>query len=271
MNQAFALIRWELWQRRWSLLWWSLGVAGLVGLDMLLYISIRGEAAQFNQLMQHLSPTVRSLTAGSNVDFLSPVGFLSARVYYLLLPLLLTIFTMNLGSKLVGKEEQDGTLELLLARPVSRTTLLLSKLGAGVLAVSLLGFVALLTAIICLHPSGLTGISYKGVAMATLAAVLLSSLFGMIAFTFTALGRPARSAATGIAALFAFASYIISSLESSVHWLRWPAKLLPYHHFRPSVILAGASSQKWEMLGFLVVIGALAVVSWIGFRRRDIG
>lgn len=268
--KIIAIVRAELWQRRWSLLWWSVGVAALVGIDMLLYASVKDQVQQFEELNNRLSPTLRALFSDSG-NFLQPAGFLSARVYYLLLPLLLSIFTIGLGANLIGREEQQGTLELLLARPVSRTKLLLSKLLAGGVAAGLLGIVALATAFVCLGPSGLTGISHRALAVATLQAVLLSSLFGMIAFTLTALGRPARAGSVGIAALFAFASYIVTSLESTVHWLRWPATALPYHYYRPSEILAGTTGQKWTVIGFALTMVAMVVISWIGFRRRDIG
>jgi ABC-2 type transport system permease protein len=269
MRQVIALVRWELWQRRWSLAWWSVGVFALVATDMLFYRSIKGNTAQFNQIYEGLSPTVRALFSDSG-NFLSPVGYLSARVYYLLLPVLLSIFTIGLGANLIGKEEQQGTLELLLARPVSRSKLLFSKLLAGALATGLLGVVALGTAFACLRPSGFETISYGHIALTTVASLLLAALSGMIAFALTALGRPARSAALGIASLFAFMGYIVASLENTIGWLHWPAKFLPYHYYRPSDILGGIPHQKWNLLGFVVVVALLAMVSWAGFRRRDI-
>jgi ABC-2 type transport system permease protein len=269
MKGVVALVRWELWQRRWSLLWWGVGVAALVGIDMLLYRSIKDETAQLSQVYDSLPTTVRVLFSDSG-NFLTSVGYLSARVYYLLLPVLLSIFTIGLGANLIGRDEQQGTLELLLARPVSRGKLLLAKLAAGALALGALGLVALITAWVCLRPSGFDDVSYRGIAVTTLAALLLSGLFGMVAFALTAFGRTARGAALGIASLFAFAGYIMASLESTVHWLRWPAKVLPYHYYQPSDLLAGVGSHRWTFLGFVVVLAALAGVSWFSFRNRDI-
>jgi ABC-2 type transport system permease protein len=240
MSQAFALIRWELWQRRWSLMWWGVGVAALVSIDMLVYRSIKADAAQLNDVYNSLPTAVRNLFSDTG-NLTSPIGYLTGRVYYLLLPVLLSIFSIGQGANLIGREEQQGTLELLLARPVSRTKLLLSKLAAGALGMLWLGIVALVIGLLC-----------------------------MVAFLFTALGRPARSAALGIASLFAFGGYIAASLESSVHWLRWPSKLLPYHYYQPSDILKGLPNQKWNLIGFLVALIVLAVGSWLGFRKRDI-
>jgi len=263
----WAIVRSELRQRRWSILWWSLGIGAFVALDVLLYITVKGDAAQLNAALSHLPTAVRSLFS-DGADLLSPTGFLSARIYYLLLPLLLTILSIGLGTSLIGKEEKQGTIELLLARPISRTRLLLGKVIAGLLILTCVSVVAALTAVATVHPAGLD-VSRRDVALTTLASTLLSILFGAIAFLLCALGRPWRGAATGIAALIAFASYLIASLESLVDGLKWPAKLSPYHYYQPNDMLSGASGKK-VMLTYAVGIIALGVAAWIGFRRRDL-
>jgi ABC-2 type transport system permease protein len=267
--KMLTIIRWELWQRRWALVWWSIGAAVLIGLDMLLYLSVKDQSAELAQVYKNLSPTFRALFS-DNADFLSAAGFLSARVYYLLLPLLLSVFTIGLGSSLIARDEQQGTLELLLARPVSRTKLLLSKISAGIACIAIVSGVALVVGLVCLRPAGFADISHRNILFVTLSSVLLCSLFGAIAFMCSALGRPARTFGVAVAALFGLGSYIISSLEGSVHWLAWPAKLLPYHYYRPSDILAGTTTGKFAMLGFSITIVVLLAISWIGFRRRDI-
>jgi len=265
-----AIIRTELWQRRRALLFWSLGVAALVGIDMLLYTTVKGQAQDLNRALSHLPLTFKSLFA-DNADFLSPAGFLSARVYYLLLPLVLTIFTIGLGSSLIGKEEQQGTLELLLSRPVSRLKLLLSKITAGTLATALLALVALVVGLICLKIVGFDGVSARAVAFVTLEAVILSSLFGAIALCLSSIGGPFRNMSTGVAALIAFSAYLLASLENVASWIAWPARLLPYHYYHPSAVLEGSSYGLKPMLGYFIIAVGLLVCAWAGFRRRDIG
>jgi len=263
----WAIVRSELRQRRWSLVWWSLGIAVFVGLDVLLYITVKDDAAQLNQALSHLPVALRALFS-DGADLLSPTGFLSARIYYLLLPLLLTILSIGLGTSLIGKEEKQGTIELLLARPVSRTRLLIGKVIAGLAMIVCVGLVATVVAVVSVHPAGLA-VSRRDIALTTLASVLLSTLFGAVAFLLCALGRPWRNAATGVAALVAFASYLIASLESLVDWLKWPATLSPYHYYHPNDLLGGASGGK-VMLAYLLGIVVLGIAAWIGFRRRDL-
>ncbi len=261
-----AVIRWTLWQRRWSIVWWSLGVAAFIVISLGFYASFRDQAAQLNQVLDKLPHTARALFTDAN-NFLSPDGFLSARLYYLMLPLLLGILAIGLGSSLIASEENSGTIELLLARPLSRSKLLLAKALAGILNLAAIALVALITTIIVCHLVKLNE-PIARLALATLATAVLGLLFGAVAFSVTTLGR-ARAAAVGLSVLVALSGYIIASLESTVAWLRWPAKALPYHYYRPTEILQGHFS--WYNIGGL--LGAalvLGIISWSAFRKRDL-
>jgi hypothetical protein len=67
---------------------------------------------------------------------------------------------------------------------------------------------------------------------------MLVMTFGALAFLLTATGR-GRAAALGIAVVYGFGGYLVSSLASSVEWLKHPALLFPYHYYRTADILAG--------------------------------
>src|SRR4051812_24068703 len=119
------VIKWELHQRKMSILWWTVGIVVLIAVLMLVYPSIRDQADQLNKVLNQLPAGLRDLKTGSSsVDVASPVGYLNSQLYYVTLPLLLIILAITRGSALLGKDEQDHTLELLLSRPISRGKLL---------------------------------------------------------------------------------------------------------------------------------------------------
>jgi len=261
------ILRWTLWQRRWPTLWWCLGVAAFIFLSLSFYASFRGQAAQLNQILDHLPATARSLFAG-NSDILSPQGFLSARVYYLMLPLLLSVLAIGLGSSLISREEDSGTLELLLARPVSRAKVLAGKALAGLFITLIVGAVALVsTFIICKLVKLEVGLGR--LVVTTLACIVLALVFGALALAMSALGRSARLASVGLSVIIALGGYIISSLAATVKWLGWPAKFFPYHYYRPTEALAGLYVWRNVVL-LLVVIIFLVILAWQGFRKRDL-
>src|ERR1700674_3032740 len=76
----------------------------------------------------------------------SPEGFLSL-AFFSYMPLILGVFAVLAGRGLLAADEENGTLDLLLAHTVSRTALFLGRLLAfvvatvAILALSWLGFV----------------------------------------------------------------------------------------------------------------------------------
>lgn len=261
------MVRMGLWQRRWFILWWSLGITAFVVLNLSFYPSFKDQAAELNESFANLPEGVVDLFSDTG-DFLSPVGYLSSQVYYLLLPLLFSVAAIGLGGSLLAREEKQGTLELLLARPVSRTKLLLAKMTTGLLIMVAIG--AVVTAVTALLVKAIDfGVSMRFVALTTMVALLLALVFGALAFALTALGRLARVASLGLASLVGFAGYLLTSLSGTIHWLEWPARILPYYYYHPSEVLRG--QPNWPgIIGLMVVLLVLAFVAWAGFRRRDL-
>lgn len=261
------VIKWNLWQRRWSIWWWCVGIMAFVSLELGVYSSIRSQAAQLNQALERLPSSVRALMGGSS-DLFSPIGYLNSRLFYLLLPMLLSILAIGLGSSLIAREESERTIELLLGRPLSRGKLLLAKAVTGLLVLTIVAGVSTLSILALVRLVNLT-VPLPSVAFAALMAGLLALLFGSLAFTLSALGAAGRGASIGIACLVGLGGYIISSLEANVHWLSWPAKALPYHYYNPTKVLQG--SYTWGVAGlYLLVMLILGIISWLSFRRRDI-
>lgn len=257
----------ELRRRRLYLFWWSLGIIALVGLTVLSYGSIKDQAAELNKSFGHLSSSISSFVGTS--DMFSPAGYLNSQLYYITLPIMFIILSITLSGSLLSKEERHGTLELLLARPISRQQLLLAKASAGVLVVALLGMVATAVTLLCGWAISL-GVATQYIILTSACMVLFAGAFGAIAFALYAAGRVTRRAAAAIAILFSFGGYIISSLGGLVHGLSWVAKLFPYHYYNPGALLQGHISAG--LLYYLAALYGLSLlVGLIGFRHRDIG
>jgi len=262
------VIRWSLHERRGGIIGWSAGIGAYIALNILVYGSIRGQAQVLNQALQNLPPTAKALFGGGNSDFLSPVGYLNSKLYYLILPLLFTMLAIGLSNKLLGREEEAGTLELLLARPLSRGRILLAKLVAGLGVMLAVGGTSLLVTVACAKAVNYD-IPVHRIAEATALSLLLSLLFGAVAWALLGIGRFGRRASMAGAGVIALAGYLFSSLEDSAHWLRWPAKLLPYHYYDPAAVLHG-NYDWWNAAGFALATLILMFIAFVGFRRRDL-
>ncbi len=262
-----AIIKWSLKQRRHSIFWWSLAAFGLIFINMIFYPTFKDQAAQLQKSFESLPEATLQFIGGSS-DFFSPVGFLNSQIYFLMLPLILGVLAIGLGSSLLAREEQDKTIEALLARPNSRTHVLLSKALVGGIILAITTLVSLVTTAITAKMVKLD-VSSLRIILATLACFLLVLCFAAIAFMLTSFGR-ARSASIGIATTFSLGGYIISSLSGTVSWLQTPSKFFPFYYYQPEAILRG--TYNWlHVLFFIGVIAVAGVLSWISFRHRDIG
>lgn len=261
------IIRWTIWQRRLSIVWWSVGIISLLFITMIFYPSFHDQAKELEKTFDQLPDAALQLFGGS-ADFFSPVGFMNSQIFFITLPIVLGILAISLGNSLIGREEQDGTLETLLAHPVTRTRALLAKATAGILVLTIITIISLIT-IVATGKAVDLAIPATSLTLATLDCGLLALSLGAIAFLLTTTGR-ARAASLGITAFIGLGGYVISSLAGTVEWLKVPAKVFPFHYYDPESILRGHYSLG-NTVFFICLTLACGLLAWLSFRRRDIG
>jgi ABC-2 type transport system permease protein len=261
------IIRWSLWDRRWSIFGWTLGISLYNIVVVTTYSAISGQAQALNKALDNMPASTRALFSDSG-DLLSPVGYLSSKLYYLVLPMLFTILAIMLSSHLLSREEENKTIELLLARPISRAKLLFSKLTSGFIVVVAVAALTLAVTLICVKASGYV-IPVWRVVEVTAVMTLMSLLFASVSWLVLALGKVGRRTSIAVASFIALGSYVFSSLETIASWLEWPAKLLPFHYYQPSNILNG-TYKWWNAVGMLIATLIITGLAFIVFNRRDL-
>ena len=260
------VVKWTLWQRRWSTLWWLLGISAFIFINMIFYPSFKNDADELQKSFENIPDTAVQLLGGST-DFFSPVGFLNSQIFFIMLPLLLGILAISLGSGLLAKEERDNTIEMLLARPISRNLLLTGKALSGLLILSIAAAFSLVVTVIIGKLVDLEVSAFRIVEV-TFVCFLLALCWGSIAYVLSASGR-ARAASLGIATVIALGGYIISSLAGTVDWLKGISKVFPFHYYQSEAILR--NSYDWLNISYFVaVIFVCGLASWLLFRRRDL-
>jgi ABC-2 type transport system permease protein len=260
------VLRETVWERRRSLVWWGLGLLGVMALNVAFYPSVRGDAA-LSDYAKDLPESVRALFAGGELDLASPVGYLNSQVFALTAPLLLTIFSIGAGAGAVAGEEERGTLDLLLAHPVRRRDYVVQQWLALLLLVGALTFVVLATVAIGSKAVDLE-IGFGRLVSASVSVGLLAALFGAVALAVGALW-PGRAQAIAVAAAIAAGSWIFDGLAQAVDALDGLRFLEPYYWaFGGSPLRDGAQWTGWGVLLTGTVV--LAAVSAAALERRDL-
>ena len=130
---------------RRSFAWWSLGLVGYVVLIVGLWPTVRDNAA-LADLHETYPEALQAFFSFGGFDFTTPAGYLGAELFSLIVPLLLIVAAVGAGARAIAREEEHGTLELLLGNPISRRRLALEKVGA--LAIELAALAAVLFAML---------------------------------------------------------------------------------------------------------------------------
>lgn len=264
------VLAWELKQRKQAIVWWIVGSIVMTAVIFALYPSIRDQANELNSVINELPQELRGLKTGGEaaINVADRVEFLNSQLFYATLPILWIILAVTRGPSLLARDEESHTLELLLAKPISRTSLLVAKI-LSFWAEALIIAVATLLAAVLIAPLVDIDLSISALAWTMLYTMLFSVSFGYIAFALHASGLLQRKAATAIAVVLGFGGYILASLEGLTDWLEWPAKFVPYHYFKPAELLGSDIPVGSVVYIFLIFVVGTAVAVF-GFQKRDI-
>jgi len=253
-------------QRR-GLMWWSAGLALLVGLMVAIYPSIRG-IEDLQKVVEAYPEELMALFGATDLpNITSPAGYLNAELFGFMLPFLFIIFAVGQGSSAIAGEERTGTLEILLSEPIRRGQLIIEKFGA--LVASMVILAVILWAVLAVGSSVVNmDISLLRLAEITTSVTLLGLTFGALAFAIgCAIGGRGRS--IGIAAATVVATYVLNALSTIVGFMeptRWASPFFYYNGATP--LVKGLNLVHAFVL--LAVIVVLVATAYFGFQRRDL-
>ena len=253
---------------RWQALKFGIVTVLLVGWGILIPIIYAAFVEPLRNALDSGLVPEQFVTVGSG-DLLSLTGAIALGMQHPLFIALVGIFGVGLASTAIAGERQRGTLEVLLARPISRRGVYLT------LAIALTVLVAILIAATLIGM--MVGASIQGVQDELDAALMpLVWLNGFLLWTaFASLGLAAsvtfsRSgpalALTLAYVLVAYFFEVLGSLWAEAEFLQ---DYSLFHHFQAKEILAGnANPFDFALLAGLTLLPVIYAL--IVFPRRDI-
>jgi ABC-2 type transport system permease protein len=183
-------------------------------------------------------------------------------------PLLVAVFAIAFGTRAVAGDEEAGTLDLLLAHPVSRTRLALQRFAALTTALALVGALLWLGMLAIAGPAELEGVSAAELAAATIQLALFGACLGGLAFAVgAATGR--KALALGISAGMAVLAYLANGVFPQVEGLEWTREVSPWHWYLGGEPLTNGLQVGDALLLLAVTVVLVAAGTW-AFNHRDI-
>ncbi len=250
---------------------WGLGYSALIGLVTLLYPIL-----EENNTLLGVVRGLGLMGVGSNsaINLQTMTSFAGYVAFEALswAPLILSIYLIPQALNAVSREEERGTLDILLSTPLPRWRLLLEKSAA--IAVSLAGILLIMWVALVLSSQVVQADDFTilnatagiwhifPISLAIVAMTLLISVSV----------RNSRSAG-GLAALVILTSYFvraITDLITDVPVLRELSQLSLFAYYRSLTALSTGFQWSNDTLLLTVAVVLFALSLW-QFQRRDIG
>jgi ABC-2 type transport system permease protein len=239
--------------------WWTLGIAGFAGwmvyavqlLETKMSTLLSGNAG-FTQLIRNIGGGDASLNA----------GFLSAM--FVFLPLFLMAFAVTQVNGW-SADEQDGRLELVLATPQPRLSILLGRFAA--LASATIA-ISVITLLVCAGSAAASGLQLNGgnLAAAILGMIPLGLLVAGIGYLASGWLRSAVD--TGLLSFLLAFWFFVSFIGPELNLPDVTLRLSPFYYYG-SPLLNGL--QVASILGVMAVAAVALGLGAVRFVRKDIG
>lgn len=251
-----------------SFLTWSVSLAVFNFAMMMLYPSFADEAGNLAGFIEMLPQEFLKAFGLDRLSLSDIMGYYATEGYLVFI-LAASLYAVLLSSSLLAKEENDKTIEFLLARPVSRSQIVLYKLMAMTgLLIGLNMIVSLTTWI------GFEVYKREAYRMATLGWLFLAPFLAQMTFAMISLvlslfvtrKRNVYASGIGLVLLLYFISFIVEMNDK----LKFLGYLTPFKYANAADIVTLQSMRTCDLL-ILVCANGLAVLAvFLIYRKRNI-
>lgn len=222
-------------------------------------------------IIAEYAPIARSFVfLGEPVALTTVFGYVTFRAFGLLVPVLLCIWTVLAGARLLRFEEERGELDVLLSTPQARARIVMEKVLAFALALLSIGIVIGLGT--ALGEAGYGVQAEPGRALlAGFNVALLALFFGALAFLFSQIVL-SRGAAAGYAGALIAVFFVIDGVGRVSDAGSWLQYLSPFYYYNLNKPLIETYSGNIGGALFLFLLDCILIaIGLFLFVKRDIG
>lgn len=257
---------------RAGMLGWGLGIAAIMVIGSSQYGQIisgtleerRRLAAEFARAFEGFSFLIGDIVGLETIG-----GFVTTRIMGFI-PVMIGLWAIVLAVGVLRGEEQNGSMDVLLATPHSRWSVAVQKMAAvltAVLIVCVLAWLGLWAGVALTTEQLAVG----DMALAMLNVFAITAFWagaGLLVSQFVAIRRTASSITGGLM----FATFLVNNLLSGNDNLAWLAWLMPFHWYSASKPMVAEIGMEWGAFSLMAVVALVVTLAavWI-FTRRDVG
>lgn len=255
----------ELKANRKALIIWSICMFVFVLSGMSKYTVYSSGSS--NEVFGKMPHTMKALLGFGSFDVTTMKGFFAFLFPYIAVTT--AVHAALIGSGIIAKEERDKTTEFLMVKPISRRTVITSKLLAALVNVVIVNLVTLLSSIV------MVGAYNKGknitfeIVMFLLSMLIIQLIFLSLGAFISAYMKNPKASGSIVASIL-IVSYVISKITDLTDRVNVINIFSPFKYFSYESIVNGKG------LSFVIVILSLALViifsaaTYFFYLKRDL-
>lgn len=255
----------ELKRGKISLLIWSLAIAFMLGVCVLIYPEMKTQMGDISAMFADMG-SFSAAFGMDKINFGSFIGFFGVECGNVL-GLGGAFFAAILGISALAKEEKEHTAEFLLTHPVTRERVVTEKLLAVFAQIIILNVISVLVTALSILIVG-ESVDAKVLTMLFLAYFLMQIEISSVTFGISAfLKGNGLGIGLGIAVLLYFLN-IIANLTENAKILKY---ITPFGYTEGADIISGGAIEMKYLAVGIVFTAAGIIAAFLKYRKKDIG
>jgi ABC-2 type transport system permease protein len=249
-----------------AILIWGMALFLLAWPVVLAYDVVQKEQQKIKEVAKNFQIFFAAM--GGDLDRIThPSEYLTLR-FFSFMPLILGIFAILSGTGLTAVDEEKGTLDLILAHPVTRTSVFLGRFLAMLLTLLIILIVSWAGLVMWMARTNLRDQITPGQMVLPYLSLLAELLFFGTLAMLLSLIMPSRRQAATAGGVFLVGSFFITMFARIDPSLEWIARLSPLSYYQSGQAVLGLN-LNW-LGGLFLLAVCFTFLAWYGFERRDI-
>lgn len=220
-----------------------------------------------SQVFDEMPKVMKAIFGIGSFDVTTISGFFGFLFSYILL--IAGIHAVLLGSGIIAKEERDKTTEFLMIKPVSRVTVITSKLLAALANVVILDLITLLSSL-AITASYSKGEDNSGVVSAFILSMFLVQLIFLSLGAMLAGTMKNPKGSGGLATGIMLGAFVISKITDITDQLSLLNILSPFKYFNAVDIVDGKGISFLIAVLSILLVAVFSGITYYFYCKRDL-
>lgn len=252
---------------------WSVVCVAIVILFMSMFPSMKDMG--LNELMgsklDELPPAMlEAFNLSGNMDFTNLADYMGYTLQYVAMAV--AIYGALLGINALSKEENDGTIEFLYSKPITRSKIVTMKILVSAITFILFVIIVGISGIIMnliVAPNDMSSIDViKETCRVFLGMILIGYIFMAIGFLLSVLFKAKKNNTSIVIGVF-FTSYVLGILGKLKENLNGFIYLSPTDYFLPSKVLKDGFEIKYIVISTIIILVSI-IITYVIYNRKEL-